>query len=72
VTERLTEPLIDEHDTFPPSEAVTARPRPTCLCGHKSAAHDRIALRYCQATASSELRRTCICNVAAALPMSRR
>jgi hypothetical protein len=34
--------------------------------------HDRTALRYCQATASNELRRDCICNVADKQPMSRR
>jgi hypothetical protein len=63
----MTERLIDAPDAFLPSQLLVA-----CDCGHESARHDGTALRYCRATASSELRRDCICNVAQAQPMSRR
>jgi len=63
----MTERLIDAPDALLPSQPLVA-----CACGHESARHDLTALRYCRATASNELRRDCICNVADALPMSRR
>jgi len=63
----MTERLIEAPDALLPSQPVVV-----CACGHDSARHDRTALRYCLATASSELRRDCICNVAQAQPMSRR
>ena len=31
------------------------------VCGHPAAAHDPIALRYCDATLTSALSRKCIC-----------
>jgi hypothetical protein len=31
------------------------------VCGHALTAHDRIAQRYCEATAQNALSRTCIC-----------
>jgi hypothetical protein len=70
----VTERLIDEPSTFLSTQPV-ALPQVaanTCACGHEAARHDPTALRYCRATASNELRRDCICNVAQALPMSRR
>lgn len=43
----------------------TATPQPlptlTCPCGHLSAEHDRVGLRYCQATFAGDLERGCIC-----------
>lgn len=63
----MTERLIDAPDAFLPAQPVAA-----CACGHELARHDLTALRYCRATASSELHRDCICDVAAAQPMSRR
>lgn len=70
----MTDRLIDEPHAFLPSQAVgvSAPPAAHCACGHDAARHDQTALRYCRATASNELRRDCICNVADALPMSRR
>jgi hypothetical protein len=39
---------------------------PLCaVCAHPSAAHDPIAERYCQASASSSLSRHCVCKVVA-------
>ncbi len=32
-----------------------------CRCGHPSLGHDRIAARYCAATAASGLDRACVC-----------
>lgn len=32
-----------------------------CRCGHSLASHDEIAARYCQATATHEHARGCIC-----------
>jgi hypothetical protein len=61
------EHLVDE-----PFISVSSLPVVTCACGHEAARHDLTASRYCRATASSELRRDCICNVAQAQPMSRR
>jgi len=34
---------------------------PNCPCGHLLAGHDRIAARYCSATAASGLDRACVC-----------
>jgi hypothetical protein len=64
----MTERLIDA----PPDAFLPSQPLVACACGHDPARHDVTALRYCRATASNELRRDCICNVADALPMSRR
>jgi hypothetical protein len=70
----MTERLIEEHPAFlssqpgDPSSPLAA----ACGCGHEAVRHDRTALRYCRATASNELRRGCICDVAQAQPMSRR
>jgi hypothetical protein len=53
-----------------PSEPPAAAPAPapaeelpatTCACGHPQAQHDRIATRYCLATAASRLTRGCVC-----------
>jgi hypothetical protein len=70
----MTERLIDEPSVLLSSQpaGVSAAPATTCDCGHEAARHDPTALRYCRATASSELRRSCICDVALAQPMSRR
>jgi hypothetical protein len=50
----------------------TATPQPTatltCACGHPAAEHDRVGLRYCQATLSGGLARGCICPAASAVP----
>jgi hypothetical protein len=32
-----------------------------CACGHRLEHHDRIGLRYCQATSANSLSRGCIC-----------
>jgi len=32
-----------------------------CACGHLAANHDRIAKRYCAATAAGQLDRGCVC-----------
>lgn len=49
----------------------TATPQPastlTCTCGHPSADHDRVGLRYCEATTAGGLDRGCICPPGAAL-----
>jgi hypothetical protein len=38
---------------------------PVCgMCLHPSEAHDAIATRYCEATASSALARGCVCRAA--------
>lgn len=37
-------------------------PGELCACGHPLASHDRVGLRYCQASASSGLSRGCICS----------
>ena len=37
------------------------RPAATCACGHPQAQHDRIAARYCLATAAGGLARGCVC-----------
>jgi hypothetical protein len=70
----MGERLIDEPDLFLSSQPldVSSSSAALCDCGHAPARHDQTALRYCRATASSELRRDCICNVADARPMSRR
>jgi hypothetical protein len=70
----VAEQLIDEPSALLPSQplAVPSAPVVACACGHDIARHDRTALRYCQATASNNLLRDCICHVADALPMSRR
>jgi hypothetical protein len=70
----MSERLIDEPDLFLSSQplAVASAGAAPCACGHEAARHDPTALRYCRATASSELRRDCICRVADAQPMSRR
>jgi hypothetical protein len=36
------------------------------VCGHPDSAHDRIALRYCAATFTNVLPRSCICSSAIA------
>ena len=70
----MTERLIDEPSAFLASQTVALSSPPTtsCDCGHEAVRHDQTASRYCRATASNELRRECICNVAQAQPMSRR
>lgn len=70
----MTERLIDKPSAFLSSHPgdLPSLPAVACGCGHDAARHDRTALRYCRATASNELRRGCICNVAQAQPMSRR
>lgn len=35
-----------------------------CRCGHRTAAHDAVALRYCTATKTGHLSRGCICRSA--------
>jgi hypothetical protein len=49
---------------------ATPQPVPTlsCECGHLPVEHDRVALRYCQATLAAGLERGCICPPAQALP----
>ena len=36
-----------------------------CRCGHRTDAHDPIALRYCAATKTAALTRGCICPLTA-------
>lgn len=70
----MTERLIDEPAGFLSSQPI-AFPGPSasaCDCGHEAIRHDTTALRYCRATASNDLRRDCICDVADKQPMSRR
>jgi hypothetical protein len=43
----------------------------TCGCGHEVEAHDRVALRFCAATVSGQIKRACICVPAAAAPLDR-
>jgi hypothetical protein len=50
--------------TPPPAPAAAPPADPqgvTCACGHPQAQHDKIALRYCLATAAGGLDRGCIC-----------
>jgi hypothetical protein len=35
---------------------------PPCACGHAMAQHDRVALRYCNATDTAGSGRGCICS----------
>ena len=35
-----------------------------CVCGHPRNRHDPISARYCDATASGELNRNCVCTAA--------
>ena len=62
----MTERLIDDPAAFIRSRLgdVLSPPVAGCSCGHDAARHDRTAQRYCSATASNDLRRGCICNVA--------
>ena len=32
------------------------------VCGHALALHDRVAVRYCEATLHNALSRTCVCS----------
>ncbi|HEY3717707.1 MAG TPA: RGCVC family protein [Jatrophihabitantaceae bacterium] len=32
------------------------------VCGHALALHDRVAVRYCEATLQNALSRTCVCS----------
>ena len=52
----------------PADVAAAADPEVTAaascdVCGHPTAAHDRISSRFCQATQSGALSRGCICRV---------
>jgi hypothetical protein len=46
------------------AEAHTGSASPACAaCSHPSEFHDAIATRFCAASASSALSRTCICKI---------
>lgn len=61
-------PDVHEQDTDTDTATAATEPavepeaRPECMaCGHPASGHDRIALRYCDATVERALTRRCIC-----------
>jgi hypothetical protein len=46
-------PSATSHQETPPATL--------CACGHPLDEHDTVAARYCQATASGDLPRGCVC-----------
>jgi hypothetical protein len=43
----------------------------TCACGHPEDEHDRVAQRFCAATRSNELLRSCVCVPAVSAALDR-
>ena len=47
-----------------PTAPVAVEPGTACdVCGHPTAVHDAISLRFCKATMLQALSRNCICRV---------
>jgi hypothetical protein len=45
-----------------PSQPMTEPSEPVCpACGHTTAIHDAIGLRFCASTAERQLERKCLC-----------
>jgi uncharacterized paraquat-inducible protein A len=53
-------PLVDQSTSDPAATELDAEPR-CVVCEHQLHDHDRISLRFCEATQTQALSRKCVC-----------